>query len=153
MTGADQTQLAGVVDSHLDNVGPRAARTPPSRRTVLAGMLAAGAVALVPARSLGRAGAIGVANGGLLQGPDANGWRLLAGYPSKLLAVTGASVPGTGFRWHVAPDGGGVVAWWRLPTAAGHMSRTPRSAGGVAARRNLAQLFGRRDALGDVPDL
>jgi hypothetical protein len=47
--------------------------------------------------------------GGL--GPvDANGVRLPAGFTSRVIARTGQAVPGTGYRWHDAPDGGACFA-------------------------------------------
>ncbi|MEM9468378.1 MAG: hypothetical protein AAGA90_23620, partial [Actinomycetota bacterium] len=65
------------------------------RRSVL--QLAGGAIAFVAAARLqGVAGALGVANGGLLEPADANGWRLLPGFTSRRVALTGAEVADTG---------------------------------------------------------
>ena len=59
------------------------------RRSVL--QLAGGAIAFIAAaRMQGVAGALGVANGGLLEPADANGWRLLPGFTSRRIAVSGA---------------------------------------------------------------
>ncbi|MEJ7585065.1 MAG: hypothetical protein WKF43_13520 [Acidimicrobiales bacterium] len=43
-----------------------------------------------------------------LQGADANGLRLWPGFRSRKIATTGQLVPGTGYTWHSAPDGGAV---------------------------------------------
>jgi uncharacterized protein len=44
---------------------------------------------------------------GPLQPPDANGVRLPAGFTSRIVARSGREpVPGSGFLWHGAPDGG-----------------------------------------------
>jgi secreted PhoX family phosphatase len=45
---------------------------------------------------------------GPLQPPDANGLQLPAGFSSRVVAISGQPVGGTGFRWHVKPDGGAV---------------------------------------------
>ncbi|HVE67067.1 MAG TPA: alkaline phosphatase PhoX, partial [Solirubrobacteraceae bacterium] len=43
---------------------------------------------------------------GALRAPDANGLMLPPGFSSRLLARGNAVVPGTGYPWHVYPDGG-----------------------------------------------
>lgn len=45
---------------------------------------------------------------GALQPADANGVMLPQGFTSRVLAVSGALVPGTSYVWHAAPDGGAV---------------------------------------------
>ena len=45
---------------------------------------------------------------GPLQPPDANGIRLPAGFSSRVVAVSGQTVPGTNYVWHGEPDGGAV---------------------------------------------
>lgn len=52
--------------------------------------------------------ASGVDDIGPLQPPDANGLMLPPGFRSRLVAVTGQVVPGSGYTWHAAPDGGAV---------------------------------------------
>ena len=42
---------------------------------------------------------------GELLPPDANGIRLPAGFSSKVIAVSGETVPGSSYVWHAAPDG------------------------------------------------
>ena len=41
---------------------------------------------------------------------DANGVELPVGFTSRVIATTGVVVPGTGYTWHVAPDGGATFA-------------------------------------------
>lgn len=66
---------------------------------------------------------------GLLQAPDKNGIRLPPGFRSRVLAVSGETVPGTGHVWHTAPDGGAV-----FETRDGwiYTSNSERSVGGGA---------------------
>ena len=45
--------------------------------------------------------------GALSATTDALGFQLPAGFTSRLLAVSGSPVAGTGYGWHDAPDGGG----------------------------------------------
>lgn len=46
---------------------------------------------------------------GPLQAPDANGVQLPAGFSSRVVAVYNEPpIPGSSFRWHSDPDGGGV---------------------------------------------
>jgi secreted PhoX family phosphatase len=46
---------------------------------------------------------------GPLGGPDSNGIRLPSGFVSRIVARSGeAPIPGMGFVWHGAPDGGAV---------------------------------------------
>jgi secreted PhoX family phosphatase len=40
---------------------------------------------------------------------DADGWRLPAGFTSRLLAVSGQTVANTGLVWHQFPDGGACM--------------------------------------------
>lgn len=42
----------------------------------------------------------------ILREPDENGIRLAPGFRSRVLAVSGETLPGTGYTWHSAPDGG-----------------------------------------------
>lgn len=51
---------------------------------------------------------------GELRTADANGVRLPAGFTSRVVARSGAVVPGTRYVWHGAPDGGAV-----FPTSTG----------------------------------
>lgn len=52
----------------------------------------------------------GARNYGPLQGPDANGLLLPAGFGSRVVAVSGQAVPGSAYVWHGQPDGGAVFA-------------------------------------------
>jgi hypothetical protein len=45
---------------------------------------------------------------GVLEPPDENGIRLPPGFRSRIVAVSGATVPGTDHIWHSKPDGGAV---------------------------------------------
>jgi secreted PhoX family phosphatase len=47
---------------------------------------------------------------GPLGDPDAHGIRLPSGFSSRLVGMTGATVPGTGYVWHGRPDGGATFA-------------------------------------------
>ena len=47
---------------------------------------------------------------GALQGADANGILLPAGFTSRVIARSGQSVTGTSYTWHGAPDGGACFA-------------------------------------------
>ncbi|MFW5924571.1 MAG: alkaline phosphatase PhoX [Myxococcota bacterium] len=47
-----------------------------------------------------------IANLGPLGDPDENGVRLPAGFRSRIVARSGATVGGSGYVWHEAPDGG-----------------------------------------------
>jgi secreted PhoX family phosphatase len=52
---------------------------------------------------------------GALQAADANGIMLPPGFTSRVIAVSGQQVAGTGYTWHGAPDGGaafGVSGGW-----------------------------------------
>ena len=42
--------------------------------------------------------------------PDANGIALPTGFQSRVVATSGALVPGTAYVWHAAPDGGATFA-------------------------------------------
>lgn len=48
--------------------------------------------------------------GPLSSSPDSNGLRLPAGFSSRVIAVTGSTVSGTGHVWHAAPDGAACFA-------------------------------------------
>jgi secreted PhoX family phosphatase len=72
---------------------------------------------------------------GLLQAADARGIELPAGFTSRVMATSGQVVPGTGYTWHAAPDGGACFA-----VATGGWVYTSNSelgsgAGGVGALR------------------
>ena len=77
-----------------------------SRRVVLRGLAAGGAVAVLP---FGVPRVDAAPNGGPygpLGPPDALGLRLPEGFTSRLVAETGEPVGDSGFIWHGAPDGG-----------------------------------------------
>jgi len=83
------------------------------RRALLrATVLGAGAVALPFTGWSAAYGAAQPAPGpyGPMLAADANGIRLPAGFTSEIVARTGQKVPGTGYRWHRAPDGGATFA-------------------------------------------
>ena len=62
----------------------------------------------VTGRSLDRLGTH-LCNLGPLREPDANGLRLAEGFTSRVIARSSHEpVPGCGYRWHAAPDGGAV---------------------------------------------
>lgn len=71
---------------------------------------------------------------GALQPADQNGIQLPRGFSSRLVARSGATVPGTSFAWHDAPDGGSC-----FPTSDGgwiYVSNSEvRSRGGASALR------------------
>jgi secreted PhoX family phosphatase len=50
-----------------------------------------------------------IANLGPLQDPDENGLRLPVGFTSRVIARSGMEVGSSGYVWHNAPDGGGVL--------------------------------------------
>jgi len=52
--------------------------------------------------------AAGADDFGPLQPADANGLMLPSGFGSRVVAVTGQTVQGSGYTWHGAPDGGAV---------------------------------------------
>ena len=64
--------------------------------------------------------------------PDANGISLPAGFTSRKVAVAGQVVPGTGYTWHPAPDGGATYAHaggsW---TYVSNSEATPGGAGSI----------------------
>nr|BFE52128.1 hypothetical protein GCM10017745_55550 [Saccharothrix mutabilis subsp. capreolus] len=47
---------------------------------------------------------------GALQAADANGIQLPQGFTSRVIARSTQTVPGTGYVWHSAPDGGACYA-------------------------------------------
>src|SRR6476659_4859469 len=55
-------------------------------------------------------GAAGPGPYGALQAADANGVALPPGFTSRVVATTGQTIPGTGYAWHTAPDGGSTFA-------------------------------------------
>jgi secreted PhoX family phosphatase len=64
--------------------------------------------------ALGSAMAVPVAHAdgaddfGPLQAADANGLQLPVGFTSRIVATSGQTVAGTGYQWHLSPDGGAV---------------------------------------------
>lgn len=75
---------------------------------------------------------------GPLEAADANGLRLPAGFSSRVVATSGETVAGTGYRWHAAPDGG---ATFDLPSGGWiYVSNAElgSGAGGVGAVRFAA---------------
>lgn len=90
-----------------------------NRRSFLRGGLAASGLAMFSGTLLRSA----LARAATIVGPgpygplsataDANGFFLPSGFTSRLLATSGASVPGTSFTWPYAPDGG---ACFPVPT-------------------------------------
>jgi secreted PhoX family phosphatase len=82
-----------------------------TRRAVLVGALAGAATTMLGgAAAFGTAGALARPPGSPLQPADANGWRLPAGFRSRVVAVTGRPVGPDGYRWHRNPDGGAAFA-------------------------------------------
>lgn len=117
-----------------------------NRRQLLAlGLAATGASICVPgfAGSARPAQALtsraGLVPAGPLQGPDANGVLLPAGFRSRIVARSGAApVAGRSFVWHGAPDGGATFAtddggWIYVSNA-----ELLRNAGGASALRFAA---------------
>ncbi len=83
--------------------------------------------------------------GALAPTTDALGFQLPVGFTSRLLAVSGSRVAGTGYAWHYAPDGGGC-----FPAPGGGWvyvsnSEMPASVGGGASALKF-------DASGTVVD-
>jgi secreted PhoX family phosphatase len=74
-----------------------------SRRRFLA---QAGRGAVVLAAAGAGASFLTACDPGALRAPDVNGVRTLSGFTSRKIAMTGATVGGTGYTWHPAPDGG-----------------------------------------------
>lgn len=73
------------------------------------------------------------AYGPLADTPDGHGLRLAPGFTSRIIARTGERVPGTGYVWHPAPDGGAC-----FPMADGgwvYASNSEVAQGGVGAVR------------------
>ena len=90
-----------------------------NRRQVLSlGAGAACALCRFDARAAPPTGAINATSGrsrlasvGPLREPDANGLRLPPGFTSRIVARSRVRpIPGKGFEWHDAPDGGAVFA-------------------------------------------
>ncbi len=90
-----------------DPTGSSAGRL--TRRTVLRMGAAGTLAALFSASTVPFVGALGGPNNDALAAPDANGWRLLPGFRSRVLATSGQIVTGT-HRWHGDPDGGATIA-------------------------------------------
>ena len=67
--------------------------------------------------AVGGSGLLAACDPTALQGADVNGVRLQPGFTSRIIATTGVSVAGTGYVWHLAPDGGAC-----FPLAAGGWS-------------------------------
>ncbi|WP_018654001.1 alkaline phosphatase PhoX [Actinomadura flavalba] len=80
------------------------------RTAVVGGGVAAFSGSLWQGAALAAPAQNGVGPYGALQGPDANGIRLPAGFTGKVVARSGQNVPGTSYRWHSAPDGGACFA-------------------------------------------
>ncbi len=58
---------------------------------------------------LARAAAIGAADNDGLLAADVNGWRLLPGFTSRVIATTNQTVASTGLLWIKDPDGAAVI--------------------------------------------
>jgi uncharacterized protein len=112
-----------------------------SRRRFLGGALAASAAVLSPGWSRAVLAAPTETKPGrgpygpLSPQPDANGLHLPDGFTSRIVGVSDAPVPGTGYVWHTFPDGGAT-----FPTSDGGWvyvsnSEVPGSLGGVGALR------------------
>src|SRR5262249_12662515 len=86
--------------------GPPTEGVTMDRRTFLAAA-AGGTGALFFGRYALAAVSTGPGPYGALGAADANGIRLPAGFTSRVVARSGQLVSGTGFVWHVTPDGGG----------------------------------------------
>jgi secreted PhoX family phosphatase len=83
------------------------------REFVRTGLLAAGALTFGPAfwrNALAAPGTPGPGPYGPLGAPDANGFRLPAGFSSRLIARGGQPVASTGHRWHIFSDGAATFA-------------------------------------------
>ena len=80
------------------------------RRTFLRSLGALAMVGVVPRVFVREALADPAVGGpgpyGPLLAADANGIMLPAGFSSRELARGGSTVAGTGYTWHIAPDGG-----------------------------------------------
>jgi secreted PhoX family phosphatase len=83
------------------------------REFVRTGLLGAGVLTFGPAfwRSvLAAPGTPGPGPYGPLGPPDGNGFRLPAGFSSRLIARGGQPVAGTGYKWHIFSDGAATFA-------------------------------------------
>ena len=109
-----------------------------SRRAFLRLGTALSSAALLAATPWARAaGGLRAGSGpyGPLQPPDASGIRLPEGFTSRILALSGQRLPGPGYRWHIAPDGGETFrsragGWIYVSN-----SELPGGRGGVGAMR------------------
>ena len=92
----------------------------------------------VHARPLGQ----GIGPYSPLRDPDEHGLRLPDGFTSRVIGVNGTAVAGTGYTWHVFPDGGAT-----FPMDDGgwvYVSNSESAPGGVGAVRF--------DAAGEIAD-
>jgi secreted PhoX family phosphatase len=97
---------------------------------------AAMAAGASPRRAQGGAGPYGSIEG---RAPDANGLLLPEGFTSRVIAVAGEPVAGTGYPWHVFPDGAATFAdeerdggWYHVVNSEVFL---PAGAGGASALR------------------
>jgi hypothetical protein len=108
--------------------------------------VAASGATLVPgALSARTAGARGVPPSAIGDGPygplsttpDANGLLLPAGFSSRIVAIGGETVEGTGYTWPPRPDGAGTIAsadgGWIYLCNSNLVSILPPGAGGASA--------------------
>ncbi len=114
-----------------------------SRRRALGLIGGAAGIALLPDLLRRQAGAIGVTNGGQLQAADADGWRLLPGFTSRVVATTGTRVGASTHVWHADPDGAAVFS-----DGAGGWFYVSNSESSVAGGGGVARI--RFNANGDV---
>ncbi len=86
---------------------------------------------------------------GPLEAADANGLRLPAGFQSQVVAVSGETVPGTSYVWHVDPDGGATFrtddGWIYVSNSENFAAFGGPNAGGAGALR-----FDHRGAVTDA---
>ncbi len=113
--------------------------TPLDRRDLLLGAAGLGGTLLARALLGAPAGARGRDPGfgpdgpyGALLPADENGIRLPPGFRSRILAMGGFEVAGTGYTWHRAPDGG---ACFRSRDGWIYVSNAELPAGGASALR------------------
>ncbi len=118
------------------------------RRTFIRGAAAGvGAAALSGGQAFARGPEPAVVGespyGPLASVPDANGLLLPDGFSSRVIAVAGEPVGSTTHRWHVYPDGGGVVptddGGWIYVSNSEVFPSTAPAGGGVSAVRFSAR--------------
>ena len=80
------------------------------RRRFLQGAALLGAGALVGGRPVFASRSVAGGPYGALQPVNSDGLQLPTGFRSRLLAVSGQTVPGTKYTWHFSPDGGACMA-------------------------------------------